>query len=145
MGSTDPGRARGRSTVTAGPLVNIHLDTSFLIRALGARSAESGVLRGWLTSGHTVVISTLAWGEFLCGPLEDRVQELARRIVRTQVPLGTDEAAAAARLFNDTGRRRGSFRDCIVAATAMLAGAALATSDRRDFQRFVAAGLELTK
>jgi len=123
--------------------VEIQLDTSFLIRALVSDSTESRALRNWLRSGQVVSISTLVWGEFLCGPLEDGVEELAGRVVRRHVSLGTDQAAAAARLFNETGRRRGSFQDCVVAATAMIAGAQLATSDLGDFERFGALGLEL--
>jgi predicted nucleic acid-binding protein len=65
--------------------------------------------------------------------------------VRTHVPLGTDEAAEAARLFNATGRRRGSFQDCIVAATAVTSGASLATTDRADFERCVPQGLQLAE
>lgn len=121
----------------------VHLDTSFLIRALVPGSPESERLRGWLAAGRGVAISTLAWGELLCGPLDHRTEALARRVVRAHVPIGTEEATAAARLFNASGRRRGSFSDCIVAATAVLDGAALATADPADFWRFAAHGLEL--
>jgi predicted nucleic acid-binding protein len=131
--------------VTAQATGDIHLDTSFLIRALVTGSTEADGLRSWLRSGRAVAISTLAWGEFLCGPLEAGVEELARRIVHQHVALGTDQAVAAAQLFRDTGRRRGSFQDCLIAATALIAGAELATSDRRDFERFTDAGLELTE
>lgn len=121
----------------------VQLDTSFLIRALVAGTAESGALRAWLGAGRPVAISALAWGEFLCGPVDDGVAALARRIVRTHIPIGTDEATRGARLFNDTGRRRGSFQDCLVAATAIEHGAALATSDRSGLERFAAIGLAL--
>jgi predicted nucleic acid-binding protein len=33
--------------------------------------------------------------------------------------------------------------DCLIAATAICAGASLATENRRDFQPYVAAGLRL--
>jgi predicted nucleic acid-binding protein len=122
---------------------DVHLDTSFLVRALVLGSEESEALRRWLHEGRTVAISTIVWAEFLCGPLEAHVADLARRVARKHVPLETDQAATAARLFNETGRRRGSFQDCLVAATAMTAGARLATSDRKDFGRFLDAGLEL--
>jgi predicted nucleic acid-binding protein len=131
--------------VTKGSAPDIHLDTSFLIRALVASSAESETLRRWLRARRAVTICTLAWGEFLCGPLDDRVGKLASRVVRTHIPLGTDEAAEAARLFNATGRRRGSFQDCIVAATAVTSGASLATTGRADFERFVPQGLQLAE
>lgn len=143
MGSTGQGRAVGRKAVTEADAGDVHLDTSFLIRALVPGSPESEALRRWLVERRPVAISTLAWGEFLCGPLDSRAAALASRVVRRHVPLTTDEAAEAARLFNETGRRRGSFQDCIVAASALLAGASLATSDRADFGRFVERGLEL--
>jgi predicted nucleic acid-binding protein len=129
--------------VTLSPAATIHLDTSFLIRALVPGSDESELLRGWLISRRGIAMSTLAWGEFLCGPVDEGVEDLARRVARTRIPLDVDEAGAAARLFNQSGRRRGTFHDCIIAATAMRAGAALATTDRADFGRFAAQGLEL--
>jgi predicted nucleic acid-binding protein len=59
--------------------------------------------------------------------------------------LDLDMAAAerAAHLFNDTGRRRGSLLDCLVAAAAIAAGAELATANPRAVERFRGAGLDL--
>jgi predicted nucleic acid-binding protein len=56
--------------------------------------------------------------------------------------IAMDESIAqlAARLFNDTGRRRGGTSDCQIAATALLTGSVLLSSDR-DFRRFVPLGL----
>lgn len=127
------------------PVPKIHLDTSFLIRSLVPGSEEGKLLRGWLRSGRSIAISTLVWGEFLCGPLEDGLEPIARRITRKHVSLETTEATEAARLFNATGRRRGSFQDCIVAATAITSGAVLATSDVADFGRFAVEGLQLVE
>jgi len=125
--------------------VPIHLDTSFLIRALVAGSREAQTLRDWLRAGRPVAMSTVAWSEFLCGPLASSDTDLARRVVRTHVALGIGEAERAARLFNDTGRRRGSLADCLVAAAAVMSGAELATSDRSDFERFTPLGLSLAE
>jgi hypothetical protein len=50
-------------------------------------------------------MAALAWGESLCGPLGESDEGVARRIAQSLVPLGTEEAALAARLFNQTGRR----------------------------------------
>ena len=52
-------------------------------------------------------------------------------------------ARVAAQLFNDTGRRRGTMVDCMVAATAMSEQAALATTNHPDFRRFETLGLEI--
>jgi predicted nucleic acid-binding protein len=123
----------------------IHLDTSFLIRGLVANSSEAVALRGWLLERRHVAISTYAWAEFLCGPLTTDQHTSARRLAHTLVPFGTDEASAAARLFNHAGRRRGSFADCVIGATAIVAGAELATANRADFERFVGAGLALAE
>ena len=122
---------------------SIHLDTSFLIRALDPASTESEVLQGWLTDRRFIALSALAWGEFLCGPLEQADVAVASRIAHRFVPVGVDEATEAARLFNGTGRRRGSFADCLIAASAILADAELATSNRTDFERFADEGLQV--
>lgn len=124
---------------------DIHLDTSFLIRALVRGSEASARLREWIQNGRTIAMSTLAWGEFLCGPLSDEAEATAHRLVRVHVALGTDEAAAAAQLFNESGRRRGSFPDCLIAATAMAEEAELATEDRDDFGRLMGCGLALAR
>lgn len=123
----------------------IHLDTSFLIRGLVASSPEAVALRSWLLDRRHLAISTYAWAEFLCGPLTADQHAMARRLAHTLVPLGADAASEAARLFNHAGRRRGSFADCVIGATAIVAGAELATANPADFERFVAAGLALAK
>lgn len=122
---------------------HIHLDTSYLIRALVPGSVEALQMREWIRSGLTLTASTIVWGEFLCGPVGEEEKVLAGRILRRLVPLDVDEAATAARLFNRTGRRRGSFQDCLVAATALEAAARLATAERVGFSRFRSEGLRL--
>jgi predicted nucleic acid-binding protein len=121
----------------------IHLDTSFLVLALARRSAADRKLRGWLRQREPLGISCVAWAEFLCGPLTPADAEVARRVVGEPVAFATAEATLAARLFNSSGRRRGALADCMIAATAIEAGAALATANPRDFARFEPAGLLL--
>ncbi len=123
----------------------IHLDTSFLVRALAAGSLEDRRLRAWLHAGQPIGVSVVAWAEFLCGPVDAALVALAARIVDEPEPFIPDDSAATARLFNLGGRRRGSFTDCMIAAVAMRAGAALATSNRTDFVRFEPAGLRLAE
>ena len=52
------------------------------------------------------------------------------------MPFGGDDAVRVAELFNQTGRRRGSLFDCMIAAAAIRANAILATGNRIDFKRF---------
>lgn len=114
----------------------IHLDTSFLIRALSANSAEDRNLREWIAAGVTLGISCIGWAEFLCGPLDSRQLALAAAIVGEPEPFVLEDSVHAAELFNRSGRRRGSFIDCMIAATAIRTGARLATANRADFERF---------
>jgi predicted nucleic acid-binding protein len=126
-------------------MMDIHLDTSFLIRALVPGTEESIKLSGWLRERRSIAVSAFAWGEFLCGPLGEPEKKDAGRIAHRHLLVGTKEATAAAGLFKRAGRRRGSFPDCLIAATAILSGAELATSNLSDFERFTDAGLELAE
>ncbi|MGH7803949.1 MAG: PIN domain-containing protein [Candidatus Binatia bacterium] len=118
----------------------IHLDTSFLIRALAAGSPEDRRLRGWLQQGEELRVSVIAWSEFLCGPVGEREIGLAERVLGDPEPFVAADAGETARLFNRSGRRRGSLLDCMIAAIALRAGAALATANAMDFRRLAAAG-----
>lgn len=121
----------------------IQLDTSFLIRALVAGSPEDRQLRRWVQQEEAIGISALAWAEFVCGPVTPPVIEIAARLLGEPLPFTAAEAAVAARLFNDSGRRRGSIMDCMIAAMALHAGDAIATSNRADFSRLERLGLTL--
>lgn len=120
----------------------ILLDTSFLIRALQKGSAQDIQLRAWLLTGEPLAISTIAVTEFLCGPVGANDRQLIDRVLPTRMPLAEEDPIVAAKLFNDSGRRRGSITDCMIAATALRAGAALATANPSDF-RFESAGLRV--
>jgi predicted nucleic acid-binding protein len=121
----------------------IQLDTSFLIRALSAHSREDRELRGWITAGIGLRMSCIAWAEFLCGPLNAGQLALAAVIIGEPEPFVPQDAVQAAELFNRSGRRRGSFIDCMIAATAIRSAARLATANRSDFKRFPGLVLEL--
>lgn len=119
----------------------IHLDTSFLIRAFVSDSTQDRLLRKWLRTGEALLMSSVSWTELLCGPITAEQVRLARRVIAEIVPYQEDDASLAAALFNDSGRRRGSMADCMIAATAIRAGAAMATANPVDFRRFETAGL----
>jgi len=121
----------------------IHLDTSFLIRALVHETDEDRALRSWIKAGAPLAMSAVGWAELLCGPLGEAHFALVRRIVGQITPFDEETAALAAHLFNRSGRRRGTLADCMIAATAMNADATLASSNPADFKRFAAEGLRL--
>ena len=121
----------------------IHLDTSFLIRALAPGSQEDAQLREWIGANEPLGMSTVAWAEFLCGPINDAALSVASMVVGRQSPFTEETALIAARLFNGSGRRRGTMIDCMIAATALAEEAAVATSNPDDFSRFEAFGLAL--
>jgi predicted nucleic acid-binding protein len=120
----------------------VHLDTSFLARSVHPDNAEATSLLEWLEQGRPVMVSAMAWAEFLCGPVTDGQRNLAMQVVGEPVPVAAREAELAARLYNASGRRRGSLADCLIAAAAIEGGATLATADS-SFTRFADAGLVL--
>ena len=119
----------------------IHLDTSFLIRALPLGSPEERALQEWIDADETLAMSAVAWTEFLCGPFEPSALEIAARVVDRQIDFTSAHAEVAARLFNLAGRRRRLFTDCMIAATAISENVPLATTNERDFRRFEGEGL----
>lgn len=119
----------------------IHIDTSFLVRALVARTPQDRQLRTWLDADEVLAISALAWTEFLCGPLDPSDAHAAAAILGEPVAITALHAGRAAVLFNASGRRRGTLVDCLIAACAIEDGASLATANPRDFARLP--GLQL--
>jgi len=122
----------------------IHLDTNYLIGLLVRGSHEAQQVERWLAAGELLAASAVVWSEFLNGPVT--AIEIARVegvIQANVVVFGKAEAACAADLFNRTGRRRGSRFDCLIAATAIVAGAELATINQADFKPFIPHGLKL--
>ena len=122
----------------------IHLDTNYLIGLAVAGSAEAQRVDQWLAAGETLAASALAWTEFLNGPVQPQEIPLVESIVESRI-VAFEKATAvlAAELFNKTGRRRGSRFDCLIAATAILAQAEVATVNASDFKVFVPHGLKL--
>jgi predicted nucleic acid-binding protein len=123
----------------------IHLDTNYRIGLLVRGSREAQDVERWLAAGEPLAASAVVWSEFLNGPVIPLEVTRAESVIQSRiVPFGKDEAAIAADLFNRTGRRRGSRFDCLIAATALAAQAALATVNQADFKPFLAYGLNLT-
>jgi predicted nucleic acid-binding protein len=122
----------------------IHLDTNYLVDVVTVGSAGAAKVRAWLKAGKPVTASAVAWSEFCNGPLTKAQKDAAFAVLNREVADFTwCEAEEAARLFNLSGRRRGSHTDCMIAAAAILGGHPLATFNTDDFQRLVPFGLKL--
>jgi predicted nucleic acid-binding protein len=121
----------------------VHLDTNFLILSLVPGTQQDQLLRGWLSGGESINVSTIAWAEFLCGPLDAIARQTAMAMFPNPEAFGATDAARAAELFNQTGRRRGTLIDCMIAATCIERNVPLATENVVDFRRFEQFGLRL--
>src|SRR6266704_2933701 len=121
----------------------IHFDTNFLIQATVAGSAAHAQFAAWATAQEAFNVSSIAWAEFLCGPMDATAEALARQILPNPEPFLPADAVRAASLFNQTGRRSRSLADCMIAAVAIRCGAKLATINEADFQPLTAFGLVL--
>lgn len=121
----------------------IHVDTCFLIRALVPDTEADKRLRQWLGEEQLLCMDSIAWTEFLCGPLQPEALALARNVVTERIDFTEQDARRAAEFFNATGRRRGTLADCMIAACARERNAVLATLNRQHFQPFQQFGLRL--
>lgn len=122
----------------------IHLDANYLVLATVAGSAEASRIRVWLASGEQLGTSSIAWMEFVTGPVNARVVAAVSQVIQERIdPVGRDEAELAAHLFNLVGRKRALRYDCLIAASAIVRNAALATSNANDFTPLVPHGLTL--
>ena len=121
----------------------IHLDTNVLI-ALPVLARQRHVLTQRISRGEPVATSSLAWFEYVCGPVDDAEQQLVRAAIGGHI-MAVDDVIAerAAALFNLAGRKRSLRTDSLIAATAMQAGAELATYNAQDFAAFTEHGLTL--
>ena len=122
----------------------ILLDTNYLIRALVDGTREAEHVSSWLDQGEELCTSSIAWYEFLSGPVDDDGVDLIRAVLQDRIlPFVADTAAEAARLFNAVGRVRRLRVDVMIAASSTMVGALLATENETDFRAFTAEGLRL--
>jgi len=122
----------------------IHLDTNLIIGAGDATDAHHATAHRVLSGPGPFAASAVAWMEFSSQPLPPLLLEASRNLPTGGI-LPFDEAAAALAgdLFFQTGSKRRTRLDTMIAATAILAGAELATVNPEDFDPFLAHGLKL--
>jgi predicted nucleic acid-binding protein len=124
----------------------ICLDTNYLVRGLVKGSRESADLVRWNQSNELLMSAAPAWYEFLCGPVASRHIQIVRGFLSGGVIAFEEvQAIEAARLFNAVGRTRRLRAAAMIAATAIVAGARLATSNAQDFKAFVPHGLTIVQ
>ena len=114
----------------------IDLDANFLISVIRRDPKANRALARWVASGEEITMSSIAWSEFLCGPVSVRHVETARTFVERIEPFTAEDAALAAELFNETGRRSRSHADCMIAASAIGRDCPFATLERSGFVAF---------
>ena len=114
----------------------IHLDTSALIASFTGTRASAVTLRGFISDGIRLAVSTPVLYEWLRGPRQP--PELAAQEIllpsRAAFSFGVDEAALAADLYRRMARPRHREVDIAIAACAMANGATLWTLNPRDFR-----------
>ena len=122
----------------------IFLDTNYLIRTLVAGTAEAEHVTGWINDDCDLCTGSVVWYEFLSGPVDEDGIDIVRAMLDDRVlPFVSDAATEAARLYNLTGRVRRLRVDAMIAASAIVAGATLATGNTADFLPFASHGLKL--
>ncbi len=121
----------------------ICLDTNYLILGLSRETPEAAKLVAWIQSGELLITPVIAWYEFLCGPVTPIQITTMRAFLHEIVLFDEAHAAEAARLFNAVNRNRRLRVDAMIAGTATLLNAKLATNNQPDFAPFVAHGLAL--
>ena len=122
----------------------IFLDTNYLVRALIDDTDEHRRVKEWSHAGIKIYASSVAWYEFVCGPLlESGLYSVKKILSGGIINFDKKQADVAAQLFNGTGRRRSLKTDAMIAACAICSGAQLATANQEDFLLFTPFGLAL--
>lgn len=116
----------------------ILLDTNYLILALDPETHESKSVIKWYQAGEKLMTSSIAWYEFLSGPVtKEQAKTIASFFSEEIIPFDNVHALEAARLFNGAKRARRLRVDAMIAATAILQQAQLATANNKDFEIIV--------
>ena len=123
----------------------IHLDTNLLIGAEDQTDPQHQTSRRVLARLDSFACSAVAWMEFLSYPGVPQPLREALKNLLTGGIVPFDEATAtfAGELFHLTGSKRRTRLDTMIAATAILAAAQLATTNPNDFTPFIPHGLKL--
>ena len=113
----------------------LHIDTDFLIYALGTAGRERRRLLEIAESSDALCISSVAWYEFTRGPRTPDQLATARSLFAEDgvIPFSETLAATSAEVFRRLGSPRRRAADIAIGVTAALHDATLLTRNARDF------------
>ena len=114
----------------------IHVDTSALVDALTGPRRSLETLIALTEGGHRLALSCIVLYEWLRGPRVPSELAAQEELFPNEraVPFGPAEAVVASRLYRRVARARGREIDLAVAATALVADAAIWTLNVKDFK-----------
>ena len=122
----------------------IHVDTNLLIASVDPSHEHANLWPRLLGRGDSFAVSAIAWTEFRSYPISyDQLQALDQLLPGGILAYERAHADLAGELFRKTNAKRKNRLDSMIAATAILAGAELATANQMDFEPFVPLGLKL--
>ncbi|MBI2894820.1 MAG: type II toxin-antitoxin system VapC family toxin [Deltaproteobacteria bacterium] len=121
-----------------------HIDTDYLIVALGRSGKERRRLLAIADSDARLQMSAIAWYEFARGPRTPEQLAVARSLLDEEegvIPFSEALAARAGDVFRSLGSPRKRAADVGIGVTAAALGAVLLTRNTADFEGIE--GLEL--
>ena len=122
----------------------IHVDTNLLIASIDPSHENARVWTRLVMVDEPIAASAVAWTELRSYSISsNQLLALEQLLLGGIVAYERAHADLAGELFRNTKTKRKNRLDSMIAATAILAGAKLATADQKDFQPFVSLGLEL--
>jgi predicted nucleic acid-binding protein len=112
-----------------------HIDTDFLVHALGSRGPAWSRLRVLNDEDAEIEMSAIAWYEFARGPRSPEQLAVARALFSAEAIIAFSEAQAerAADVFRALGSPRRRAADITIGVVALDRGATLLTGNSRDY------------
>ena len=112
-----------------------HLDTDFLVHALGRRGPAWRRLRKLNDEDAELEMSAIAWYEFARGPRSPEQLTTARALFQEDgiVAFSEMHAESSSDLYRRLGSPRKRAADVAIAVTAIARGAILLTGNTRDY------------
>jgi predicted nucleic acid-binding protein len=126
-------------------LSRLHVDTDFLIYALGAAGPEREKLMLVAESSAEIQMSAVAWYEYARGPRSPELLAVARTFFGEHgiIPFSEALAEQAAAVFRHLGSPRKRAADIAIGVTAVSMKATLLTRNGRDFAGIDGLNLEV--